>query len=148
MAFTNLLFLSTNICFTRDLPKYIFSSINLWNWVSVRVGAIVKVWVHVSNIPSCCVHKGKYNKIQTMFEILVTLCKKALYISFGAFCKILAVVYERCKYVGVSNKLFTYKCQRIGDCMEFFILACICLLCPMRMKGYLTSKGMKFRFYY
>ena len=82
-----------------------------------------------------------------MFEILVTLWRKALYISFGAFCKILAVVYERCKYVGVSNKLFTYKCQRIGDCMEFFIMACICLLlCPTMMKGYLTRKGMKFRF--
>ena len=27
---------------------------------------------------------------------------------------ILVVVYEHCKYVGVSNKVFTYKCQRIG----------------------------------
>ena len=148
MAFTNLLFLSTNICFTRDLPKYIFSSINLWNWVSVSAGAIVKVWVHVSNIPSCCVHKGKYNKIQTKFEILFMLKKKSSKTWFRARCRILEVVYEHCTYVGVSNKVFTYKCQRIGDCMEFFILACICLLCPMRMKGYLTSKGMKFRFYY
>ena len=44
--------------------------------MSVSAGAIVKVWVHVSNIPSCCVHKGKYNKIQTKFEILFMLKRK------------------------------------------------------------------------
>ena len=135
---------------TRDLPKYSFNSINLWNWVSVSAGAIVKVWVHVSNIPSCCVHKGKYNKIQTKFEILFILKKKSYKIWFRACCRILEVVYEHCIYVGVSNKVFTHKCQRIGDCMEFFIprFSCICLLCPTRMKGYLTREGMKFRFYY
>ena len=42
------------------------------------------------------------------------------------------VVYEHWIYVGVSNKVFTYKCQRIGDCMEFF-MACICLSCGERV---------------
>ena len=52
----------------------------------------------------------------------------------------LVVVYEHGIYVGVSNKVFTYKCQRIVDCMEFF-MACICLSCGERV---FDVKGAKF----
>lgn len=44
------------------------------------------------------------------------------------------------QYVGVSNKVFTYKCQRIGDCMEFF-MACICLSYGERV---FDKQGVKF----
>lgn len=48
---------------------------------------------------------------------------------FRACCRILEVVYEHGIYVGVSNKVFTHKCQRIGDCMEFFILSFHAFVC-------------------